>query len=82
MEHEPAKQFAERIDHLFNINDIVKVTGKMKGSLYSYDVKDNEFYSGVYEVEQFLKNIDSKDKDLSKKRNTLEIVMYLTRNRL
>ncbi len=53
----------------------MKVTGKMKGSLYSYDVKDNEFYSGVYEVEQFLKNIGSKDEDLSKKRNTLDIVL-------
>lgn len=36
---------------------MVKGSGRIKGSLYSYDVKDNEFYSGVYEVEEFLKSM-------------------------
>lgn len=51
---------------------MVKGSGRIKGSLHSYDVKDNEFYSGVYEVEEFLKSTVPQEQD---RRDTVDEIM-------
>lgn len=33
----------------------MKAQSRLIGVTYSYDIKDNEFYAGVYEVERYLK---------------------------
>ena len=32
----------------------MKMQSKLVGNAYSYDIKDNEFYAGVYEVERHI----------------------------
>eukprot|EP00347_Sterkiella_histriomuscorum_P019500 403341392 len=33
-----------------------RIVNRLKSHIYSYDIKDNEYYQGVYEVENYLKN--------------------------
>ena len=37
--------------------DLLKGQNKMRGVIYSYDVKDNEYYNGVFQVEEHLQTV-------------------------
>ena len=43
------------ISELLKIEDILKSsTHRLRSKIYSYDIKENDYYNGVYQVESFL----------------------------
>ena len=57
----------ENIEEILKKQKTLKLESRLRSAIYSYDIKDNDVYKGVQEVEDFISQRDqSNAKDLLK----------------